>query len=256
MSLSQFEKHLKSQQPHVITNALNEWPAFGEHPWEDSSYLLSKMLGGRRLVPVELGRSYLDEGWGQKIMTFKEFLDTYLLNPKDPSIAYLAQHDLFKQIPVLRHDVVIPDFCYTNPPPPAPGTSLHGSDIRSLDEPLLNAWFGPSGTISPLHTDPYHNILCQVVGKKYVRLYSPEQTTSLYPMEVENGIDMRNNSRIPVERVEMNLGAENDEDFPMFDDVTFVETILHEGECLYIPVGWWHYVRSLTTSFSVSFWWN
>ena len=44
--------------------------------------------------------------------------------------------------------------------------------------------------------------------------------------------------------------------FPLFHEARCVETILEEGQCLYIPVGWWHYVRSLTVSFSVSFWWK
>ncbi|MCJ1284673.1 hypothetical protein MMC26_004009 [Xylographa opegraphella] len=251
MSLSGFEKHLRRAQPVVIVGAIEHWPALRERPWGDTCYLLERTLGGRRLVPVEVGRSYTDDGWGQTIITFGEFMDAYLLDARHDKVGYLAQHDLFAQIPALRHDISVPDFCYTDPPPP-----LAAKSTARLAEPLLNAWFGPAGTISPLHTDPYHNILCQVVGQKYVRLYAPSQTPNLYPRGVEEGIDMSNTSGVPVEMVEMQLEDDPEGEFGLFGDAPYVETILREGECLYIPVGWWHYVRSLTVSFSVSFWWN
>ncbi len=41
-----------------------------------------------------------------------------------------------------------------------------------------------------------------------------------------------------------------------FKRLEYFDCILEEGEVLYIPVGWWHYVRGLSVSFSVSFWWN
>lgn len=44
--------------------------------------------------------------------------------------------------------------------------------------------------------------------------------------------------------------------FPEVQDLEFVDCILEEGELLYIPQKWWHHVRSLTTSFSVNFWWG
>ena len=259
LSMTSFEKHLQNARPVVIQNALRHWPAFQQRPWNCPQYLMEQTLGGRRLVPVELGRSYTDEGWGQKIVTFKEFMDMYmtrdLANGGDkPVIGYLAQHDLFTQIPTLRADISIPDYCYTSPPPPATGTPLAFKTPQpKLDEPLLNAWFGPPGTVSPLHTDPYHNILTQVVGKKYVRLYCPSETEKLYPRGIEgSGIDMDNTSEIDVEADD----KEQDAKYPRFREAIYVETILSEGECLYIPVGWWHYIRSLTVSFSVSFWWN
>lgn len=93
-----------------------------------------------------------------------------------------------------------------------------------LFEPFLNAWFGPAGTVSPLHTDPYYNILCQVVGKRYVRLYNPDQSEKLYSRGEEGGIDMSNTSQ---------LDAEGNEDFiekfPLFKEARYVKTVLGRG---------------------------
>ncbi|KAF4627516.1 hypothetical protein G7Y89_g10633 [Cudoniella acicularis] len=274
LSLGKFEDqilHPKDEnlgsEPVIIQNCLDFWPARNERPWSSPSYLLSKTIGGRRLVPVELGRSYVDEGWGQKIISFKEFLDEYMLNdPKisDAGVGYLAQHNLFSQIPALRNDIAIPDFCYASCPPPhhsSPLAAKH-SELPQLEDPLLNAWFGPAGTISPLHTDPYHNILAQVVGKKYVRLYAPRESEKLYPRDIEDGgVDMSNTSTLDIGVLAGWDGiVEEKEDahekFPLAFEADYVECILNEGECLYIPLGWWHYVRSLSSSFSVSFWFN
>merc|ERR1712080_720870 len=99
------------------------------------------------------------------------------------------------------------------------------------------------GTISPLHHDPYHNLLAQVVGQKYIRLYDRSLTQFLYPHE--NTI-MSNTSQVDVEDWD-------ESKFPKFGETQYFECILKEGEMLYIPPKWWHYVRSLSISFSVSF---
>jgi Cupin-like domain len=256
-SLNDMEEHYvmgAEPIPIVITEALKHWPAMvGSRSWKSPSYLLSKSFGGRRLVPVEIGLSYVDAEWSQIIIPFKKFTDDFLLNPSNPKKAgYLAQHDLFNQIPSLRSDIAIPDYCYTDPPVPMAGTAEAKKPPKpKLDTPLVNAWFGPAGTISPLHTDPYHNILCQVVGRKYVRIYSPLETLKLYPRGMEDNVDMSNTSQISIEHEES-----IDSRFPDFKNAKYLETVLNEGECLYIPIGCWHYVRSLSISFSVSFWWN
>jgi hypothetical protein len=283
LSMSTFQSKISDISGHtpiIIENALEHWPALHERPWRSPSYLLEQTLGGRRLVPIEVGASYTDPTWSQKIITFHSFLSTYMFSPtpSTPTLnpqqqkGYLAQHDLFAQIPSLRTDISIPDYCYCTP---APSPHLtHIKPVAELDEPLLNAWFGPAGTVSPLHTDPYHNILAQVVGYKYVRLYAPRETGKMYPRSVdERGVDMGNTSEVDVGEVrelEKGGGGLDDEEiadvdearkefesrFPGFMDAPYVEGILAPGECLYLPVGWWHYIRSLTPSFSVSFWFN
>jgi ribosomal protein L16 Arg81 hydroxylase len=52
------------------------------------------------------------------------------------------------------------------------------------------------------------------------------------------------------------LRQEFESEFPRFKEAKYVDAILAPGDSLYLPVGWWHYIRSLTPSFSVSFWFN
>jgi len=252
-SLSGFLQHLNTvNTPIVIPSIISRWPALRDHPWNSPSYLLSRTNKGQRLVPVEVGRAYTDADWGQQIITFGKFLERYMLTTREKDTGYLAQHSLFSQIPQLREDIHIPDFCYVKAPKP-PGNVQTTSP---LEEPLLNAWFGPRGTVSPLHTDPYANILAQVVGSKYIRLYSPAETKRVFPRGMENGgVDMSNTSRAEVEADGGGKGLSKEEQ-GVWRKAEYVECVLRAGECLYIPAGWWHYVRGLETSFSVSFWWN
>jgi hypothetical protein len=283
MSMESFQRHLNQTvdagsgpSPIVMTGITDEWPARTTNPWNKPRYLLSQTLGGRRLIPFEFGRSYVDEGWGQKLITFGEFLQTYIDrslsegvtgadNDGHQNIGYLAQHPLFTQLPALRKDIFIPDYCYTAPPEHPTNPDMNQPE---LDEPLLNAWFGPPGTITPLHTDPYHNLLVQIVGRKYVRLYSPRETARMQARGNENGIEMNNTSLFDVGILEGwdqpagHGGVDGSEDVSVesmrdaFASVPYMDCILEPGDTLYIPIGWWHYVRGLSVSFSVSFWWN
>ncbi|XP_038878408.1 lysine-specific demethylase JMJ30 [Benincasa hispida] len=212
--------------PVIINDGMAHWPA--RTKWKSMDYL--QKVAGDRTIPVEVGKNYLRPEWKQELITFSEFLSRIQSNDRSDDITYLAQHPLFDQINELRKDICIPDYC-----------SIGGGELRSL-----NAWFGPPGTVTPLHHDPHHNILAQVIGKKYIRLYDASLSEELYPY---NETMLCNSSQVDLDDI-------NEKEFPKVMDLEFVDCILEEGEMLYIPPKWWHYVRSLTTSFSVSFWWN
>ena len=259
-SLEAFQVHLNNYMtPLLLLDTIDDWPAM--RTWQDPTHLLRLTLGGRRCVPVEIGETYTHADWRQEIMPLRKFMHDYLL-PIDPKeIGYLGQHNLFHQIPRLQRDIQTPDYCYTTPPESSPASRLGLPFVPPVDEPQKNIWLGPKGTRTPLHTDPYHNIFCQVVGYKYVRLYPPEATGSVYPRGVdENGINESNTSEVDIrlDRTQTsNVAVEEAHRFPMFFAQTDLrEVIMGPGECLYIPAGWWHYIESLTASYSVSFWWN
>jgi lysine-specific demethylase 8 len=179
--------------PFIIPKGMiDDWPATSTHPWGSLEYLLS--VAGDRVVPVEIGSQYTDSNWSQKMMRFSDFIEKYI-QIQDGIPAYLAQHDLFYQVPRLEKDIIVPDYCYIEPRL-TPYYSVRAKDV------IKNAWFGPKNTISPLHQDPYHNLLVQVNGSKYIKLVSPEETKLVYPRQ---GL-MSNTSQVSIV---MNLISNN-----------------------------------------------
>ncbi|XP_068642309.1 lysine-specific demethylase JMJ30-like isoform X2 [Aristolochia californica] len=163
LSLESFlSDYFLAGRPVIISDCMFHWPALTK--WKDLEYL--RRVAGDRTVPVEVGKKYLSANWKQELITFSHFLERiqdtecYLSGP-----TYLAQHPLFDQIQDLSQDIFIPDYCFAG-----------GGELQSL-----NAWFGPAGTVTPLHHDPHHNLFAQVVGRKYVRLYPASISEELYP---------------------------------------------------------------------------
>lgn len=241
----QFQLHVASSDPHplVFKDFAKDWPATSK--WSDPSYLLQIMSNGYRCIPVETGTQYTRSDWSVSIITFKDFLQHTL----DGSIChYLAQYNLFNQVPELRDDIRIPDICSATAPDAdfeTEGVKYVYKPVPDFISPITNVWFGPADTISPLHRDEHHNIYVQVVGYKYFRLHSP-RSTHIYP-----DTSMPNTSSVDLS----DKSEEERRKFPQFSwDSGYVETILGPGDAIYIPFGWWHYVQSFSVSIGVNFW--
>jgi lysine-specific demethylase 8 len=201
------EHMLGEGTPVVITGLVGGWPA--AHRWRDPAYLAAQ--AGARTVPVEVGPHYLAAEWRQELMPLSRFLEAHVLcsaaaPPPAAGRGYLAQHALFEQVPSLRADISTPDYC-----------ALGGGQLRAV-----NAWLGPAGTVTPLHHDPHHNILAQVVGAKYVRLYAPAAggAGALYPHASGH---CTNTSRVDV-------CAPDHAAFPRFAAAPYVDVELRAGE--------------------------
>ncbi|XP_055932207.1 lysine-specific demethylase 8-like isoform X1 [Argiope bruennichi] len=217
--------YLKKSCPVILTDSIGHWPALSSKCWS-VDYILEKAR--YRTVPIEIGSKYTDDDWTQTLMTVGDFVGKYIKHKSDQKeIGYLAQHNLFNQIPELFEDVEVPSY------------------ITNKDDVDINVWFGPGGTVSPLHFDPKYNLLAQVIGEKYIRLYSEDQTENLYP---RHDTLLSNTSHVDPENPDL-------DSFPLFAEAAYQECVLKPGQMLFIPPKCWHYVRSLSTSFSISFWW-
>ena len=248
LDLLDFEmKYFRPAVPVIITSQTSQWPCMSSRRWSDIEYLLR--VAAWRTVPVEVGARYTDESWSQKLMPFIDFIDVHILRTgaagDSAETGYLAQHNLFEQIPELGRDFEVPEYCVVT----------EEEDGDSVD---VNAWFGPAGTVSPLHTDPKHNLFTQVKGRKYVRLYSDATPAEqIFPHSANL---LANTSEVDLEQVESgdqdNSHNSKHLAFRQIDAALVHECILEEGELLYIPKGWWHFVKSLDVSFSLSYWWQ
>jgi hypothetical protein len=209
---------------------------------------------GHRLVPTELGTMMERGGMKEQIMSLRSFVTVYLAPSSQKShwtledatnnstlpVAYLAQHPLLDQIPELWHDIKIhPRLCCAVSP-------LH-----------CNIWMGTGGTRTPLHFDSYDNMLVQIVGYKYVRVYARDETEKLYVIRTVGACSNKCHVSAQGNMSAVNCELEDLEvqQHPLARDAKYQEIYLGPGDCLFLPARMWHYVRSLSTSISVNYWW-
>ena len=99
-------------------------------------------------------------------------------------------------------------------------------------------WIGPRGTFTPAHHDLTNNLFLQIKGAKEFRLVS-----SFALLEVDNDQHCYLSSSLT------DIDARRAEEGR--PTLSFTGT-LEEGDMLFIPLGWWHEVRGLSASISLS----
>lgn len=122
------------------------------------------------------------------------------------------------------------------------------SDIRCwwpLEETMVNLWFGSGGVVTPLHFDGPPNLFAQIYGEKQFTIFAPEETPRLYPYP--QGSKMSHVSYVDVEEPDFQI-------HPEFTQARGASFTIGPGQMLFLPGGWWHHVKSLSTSISINQW--
>lgn len=215
-----YNNYVKKQKPLVIEQLTADWPAYNKWKFE---YM--KNMAGEKTVPLYDDRpvSHKD-GFNQAHaqMKMSDYID--LLQSK-PTNYRIFLYNLMKQVPKLREDFKWPDI----------GLSL----VKQL--PML--FFGGQNSRVFMHYDiDYSNILhFHFQGIKQCILFAPSETPYLY--------------KVPfalISREDIDLDNPDFEKWPALDKAQGLICNLKHGEMLYMPEGYWHYMKYLTPGFSMS----
>jgi hypothetical protein len=200
--------YLEPKRPVVIKDLASSWPAFKK--WTPQYFTAE--YGS---LPVKVynssfaraGTSYMSS---LRKIPFSEYLDFMMSRSMD---LRLFAFNIFWQAPELRQDILWPDI------------------TQGFSKKFIFMFFGCKGSVTPLHYDPdlphlLHTVLC---GKKRVVLFANEESKNLYkhPFNTRSYVD--------VDHPDFSK-------FPRLKEATGYQSIIHPGETLFIPSGYWHHM--------------
>jgi len=208
--------------PYVVKKYAKNWVASKKWTFK----YLKNMKGSNILVNTVKGNAAATKG-KIKSIKFKDYIDK--ITSKNTK-SYLSTFYLFRYFPDLRNDL---DYSYIK--------------SKSLVCHLLS-WIGPKGSITGFHCDWSENINIQIKGNKNFYLVSPKYNNKMYISDKFERISWT--SKVDLKKIKKN-------NFPLFKKAKVIKVRLNEGDLIYIPRGWWHYVESLSPSIGISFhFWN
>jgi hypothetical protein len=202
------ESYLEPSRPVVIKDLASSWPALKK--WTPGYFATEY---GSLSVKVydqtftRAGTSYMSS---LRKIPFREYLDVMMSSSMD---LRLFAFNIFWQAPELKQDILWPDI------------------TRGFSKKFIFMFFGCKGSVTPLHYDPDlpHLLHTVLYGKKRVVLFANEESQNLYKHPF--------NTRSYVDIDHPDFGK-----FPRLKQTKGYHGIIHPGETLYMPSGYWHHM--------------
>ncbi|MEJ6792439.1 MAG: cupin-like domain-containing protein [Lacinutrix sp.] len=214
------KNYFKPQKPVIIEQFIVDWPAYTKWNLE---YI--RQVAGEKTVPLYDDRpvDYKDSfNEPHAKMKMADYID---LLKREPTKFRIFLWNILKEVPQLQKDFKFPDF----------GLRL----MKGL--PML--FFGGTNSHTFMHYDlDLANIFhFHFEGKKQIILFNQEQNKYLY--------------KIPhslIVREDIDFSNPDFKEWPALLNAKGWECELNHGEVLYMPEGFWHYMRYITPGFSMS----
>lgn len=211
--------YLKTQTPLLIKGLVKQTPA--NQKWNLD--FMKTHLGDVEVDvydnQVKTNTAYTH---GNLKMKFGSFID--IIKKKEPTSYRLFLFDGFKHAPHLRKDFPCPDF------------------FNGILGKIGFMFFGGQSTKVRMHfdIDMSNVLLTQFEGKKRVILFSPEYHDMLYKTPLNTF------SIADIDNPDFNK-------FPALKYVKGYDVILEEGDSLFMPSGYWHYITYQEGGFGVAY---
>jgi Cupin-like domain len=219
------DRYVRGCRPVVLTDIARDWPAMRRWTPDDL-----KSRFGHLEVDVQSGRAAdprfeMNKLAHRRTVRLGDFVDQVCTGGETNDYYLTANNELLRRAefkPLLDDIGTLPALC----------DRARLADCSSF-------WFGPGGTVTSLHHDTLMLFHTQIFGRKRWRFVSPLHTCKLYNyFQYYSPVDP---------------DAPDLQRYPDFADVRMLEVVLEPGETVFLPLAWWHQVRSLGVSISFSY---
>ncbi|MDH5034671.1 cupin-like domain-containing protein [Chryseobacterium cucumeris] len=216
-----YEKYLKPRRPVVIKNMAKKWPAYQKWTME----YMKEVVGDVEVPLYDSSKADPSAPINASAakMKFGDYID---LIQREPTDLRIFLFDPIKYAPKLLEDYISPK-------------ELMGGFLDKYP----NMFFGGKGSVTFLHfdIDMAHIFHTHFNGRKHILLFDYKWKERLY--------------QIPYATYALeDYDIENPDftKFPALDGVEGIECYLEHGDTLFMPTGWWHWMKYLDGSFSIS----
>lgn len=215
------EKYLKPRKPVVIRNMARKWPAYQKWTMD----YMKEVVGDVEVPLYDSSKADPSAPINASAakMKFGDYIDLIQEKPTDLRIFLF---DPIKSAPKLLDDYISPK-------------DLMGGFLDKYP----NMFFGGKGSVTFLHfdIDMAHIFHTHFNGRKHILLFDYKWKERLY--------------QIPYATYALedyDVSNPDFEKFPALDGVEGIECFLEHGDTLFMPTGWWHWMKYLDGSFSIS----
>ena len=215
------KKYLLPRKPVVIRNMAKNWPAYQKWTME----YMKETVGDVEVPLYDSSKADPSAPINASAakMKFGDYID---LIQKEPTDLRIFLFDPIKSAPKLLEDYLAPK-------------ELMGGFLDKYP----NMFFGGKGSVTFLHydIDMAHIFHTHFNGRKHVLLFDNKWKDRLY--------------KIPYATYALedyDISNPDFEKFPALDGVEGIECFLEHGDTLFMPTGFWHWMKYLDGSFSIS----